>query len=62
MSWIITAIIIIYLVIGGVAFSLTRFMDGYNPNKWIPTFILTVFLWPIILLIWGIAALFDCTK
>lgn len=51
-----------YLVIGVIAFSLVRLMDGYNPKRWIPTFILTVFLWPLILLVWGVAALFDCRR
>lgn len=49
--------LIVYLVIGSIAFSLVRFMEGYNPKRWIPTFILTVFLWPLILLVWGVAAI-----
>lgn len=49
--------ITIYLLIGVFAFTLVRCMDGYNPKKWIPTFILSVFLWPLILLIWGVAAM-----
>lgn len=49
--------IIIYLAIGLLAFSLVRLMDGYNPKKWGATFILTFFLWPLILLLWCIAAL-----
>lgn len=61
MTWTIIAIIA-YLVIGFIAFSLVRLMDGYNPKRWIPTFILTVFLWPLTLLVWGVAALFDCRR
>lgn len=56
MTWIIV-LSLVYLVIGGIAFTLVKCMDGYNPKKWIPTFLLTVFLWPLILLIWGVAAI-----
>jgi len=56
MTWIIIAVIA-YLLIGGLAFTMVTFMDGYNPKKWIPTFVLTIFLWPLILLIWGVAAM-----
>jgi len=52
-------IIIAYLLIGGLSFTIVTFMDGYNPKKWIPTFVLTVFLWSLILLVWGVAAVFS---
>lgn len=61
MTWIIIAVIT-YIVIGIIAFSLVRLMDGYNPNRWVPTFILTVFLWPLILLIWSTAAIFESVR
>lgn len=56
MTWLIIALIA-YFVIGSLSFTMVTFMDGYNPKKWIPTFVLTVFLWPLILLIWGVAAI-----
>lgn len=56
MTWIIIAIIA-YLLIGGIVFFLVSQTDEYNPDKWIPTFILTVFLWPLIFLAWGVAAM-----
>ena len=55
MIWLIGAII--YLIVGGIIFFLVSLTDEYNPEKWIPTFVLTVFLWPLILMIWGVAAM-----
>jgi len=43
MTWIIMAVIA-YLLIGGLIFFLVSLTDEYNPKKWIPTFVLTVFL------------------
>lgn len=56
MIWIIIAIIA-YLLVGGFIFFMVTLTDEYNPKKWMPTFILTVFLWPLIFLAWGLAAL-----
>lgn len=61
MTWIIITSIA-YLLIGTLAFFLVSHMEGYDPKRWVPTFILTVFLWPLILLIWDVAAIFDCAK
>lgn len=58
MIWIIV-LTIAYLLIGGLSFTIVTFMDGYNPRKQMPTFVLTVFLWPLILLIWGVSAIFQ---
>lgn len=55
MTWIVIATIA-YLAIGGLSFTMVTFMDGFNPNRWIPTFVLTVFLWPLIAVLWGISA------
>lgn len=56
MIWIIITAIA-YLLIGCVIFFLVSLTDEYNPEKWIPTFVLTVFLWPLIFLAWGVAAM-----
>lgn len=48
---------IVYFAIGGTIFFLISLTDEFNRRKWIPTFVLSVFLWPLILLAWGIAAL-----
>lgn len=53
----ILAAIIIYLAIGFIGFSLVKLMDGSIQKKWIPTFVLTVSLWPVILIVWGVAAM-----
>lgn len=47
----------IYLIVGLIVFFLVTLTDEYNPKKRLPTFILTAFLWPMIFIVWGIAAL-----
>jgi len=47
----------IYLIVGGIAFFLITLTDEYRPQKWIPTFLITVFLWPLIFLGCAISAL-----
>jgi len=60
MTWIMIIIAVVaYLLIGGLIFFLVSLTDEYNPKKWIPTFVLTVFLWPLIFIVWGVAAMFS---
>jgi len=58
MTWIMIIIAVVaYLLIGGLIFFLVSLTDEYNPKKWIPTFVLTVFLWPLIFLGVGLAVI-----
>jgi len=56
MTWIIIATIV-YLFIGGTIFFLITLTDDYCPQKWIPIFLITVFLWPLIFFGCAISAL-----
>jgi len=56
MAWIIIATIV-YLLVGGTIFYLVTLTDEYCPQKWIPIFLITVFLWPLMFLGCAISAL-----
>lgn len=56
MIWIIITAIF-YLVVGGIVYFFLSLTDEFNSKKKIPTLLLSVFLWPLLFIVWGIAAI-----